>query len=545
MTPLRRLSAIIALTRTVALACTDDRQIGPPAIASIAVVPDTATVVAGDSVSLQLVAYDATGHGFIGVSTTWSSRDPAVATVSATGFVRGVAAGSDTVTATAGGLTARGVVTVVPRPLLVFSRDSLGFTAFAGGVNPSPDSVFISNGGGGSLGTLGLMGITYGAGASGWLTAMLSGTPEPDTLTLMAQTGTLAAGVYTATVPVTAANATNSPHTLKVSFTVGAGANQSSVGATPGTITACATGCTAGSTAATVTVTVRDALGNVISGATVNPSATGSGNTFTPPSGTTNGSGVFTTTFSSTKAEAKTITAVANGTTITQTAAVTVSAAAPVSMAAVAGTNGLAARIGPAIPTLPAVLVLDQLGNPVPGVSITFGSVTGGGAIGGSAANTDPNGVARPGSWQFGTTAGDSVHGTYLNGVSATPTSGTLSGSPIVFQDSGFYSLAGDVMPIFAAAAAGPCSGCHSPGFRPDFTSATSFFNSTVSVTGVCNNTLLRVAAGDATNSLLQRFLNGSGTGCTPLTVMPNTGALPANQRRIVSDWINRSALNN
>ena len=527
------------------VACTDDRQIGPPAIASIVIAPDTATLLVGDSLFLQVVAHDANGHGFIGVPATWTSRSPAVATVSQTGLVKGVSTGGDTITATAGGRTATSVVTVVPRPLIAFSRDSIGFTAFTNGPNPPPDSVFISNAGGGSLGALGLTGITYGPGASGWLAATLSGTPESDTLTLAAQTGTLAAGVYTATVPVTAANATNSPRGLKVSFTVGAGASQSSVAAAPTSITACGTGCAAGTTASTITVTVRDALGNVINGATVTPSATGSSNTFAPATGTTDATGVFTTTFSSSKAEVKTISAVANGTAITQTAAVTVSAATPVSMAQVSGTNQLAARVGPPVATLPAVLVSDQFGNPVPGVSITFGSVTGGGVVGGSPAGTGADGIARPGSWQLGTTAGDSVHGTYLNGVSASPTTGTLAGSPVVFVDTGFYSLASDVMPIFAAAAAGPCSGCHSPGFRPDFTSATTFFNTTVNVTGVCNAALVRVVPGDASNSLVQRFLNGSGTACTPLGVMPPAGTLPANQRRIVSDWINRNALNN
>src|SRR5690349_6851171 len=164
MTSLRRLFIVgVAL----GLACTDDRQIGPPAIASIVIAPDTATVLIGDSLFLQVVAHDANGHGFIGVPATWSSRDAAVATVSQTGLVKGVSTGGDTITATSGGLTAIAVVAVVPRPLIAFSRDSIGFTAFTNGPNPRPDSVFISNAGGGSLGALGLTGISYGPGASG------------------------------------------------------------------------------------------------------------------------------------------------------------------------------------------------------------------------------------------------------------------------------------------------------------------------------------------------------------------------------------------
>jgi hypothetical protein len=39
--------------------------------------------------------------------------------------------------------------------------------------------------------------------------------------------------------------------------------------------------------------------------------------------------------------------------------------------------------------------------------------------------------------------------------------------------------------------------------------------------------------------------MNATGpAGCTT-TVMPPGGALPAATRRIISDWVNRSALNN
>ena len=93
------------------VACTDDRQIGPPAIASIVIAPDTATVLVGDSLFLQVVAHDANGHGFIGVPASWTSRSPTVATVSQTGLVKGVSTGGDTITAAAGGHTATSVVT--------------------------------------------------------------------------------------------------------------------------------------------------------------------------------------------------------------------------------------------------------------------------------------------------------------------------------------------------------------------------------------------------------------------------------------------------
>jgi hypothetical protein len=76
-------------------------------------------------------------------------------------------------------------------------------------------------------------------------------------------------------------------------------------------------------------VTAKDQFANLIQGATVvlaaNPTT---GNTLTQPAGTTNSSGIATGTLSSTKAEAKTVSATINGVAVNQTAGVTVTPAA-------------------------------------------------------------------------------------------------------------------------------------------------------------------------------------------------------------------------
>lgn len=105
----------------------------------------------------------------------------------------------------------------------------------------------------------------------------------------------------------------------------GGGGGPGGVSATTSTVSANPTSFTAGTGSSTITVTAKDANGNTLSGSSVVLASTGSGNTFTPPSGTTNGSGVFTSTFTSTVAEGKTISANIDGTAITQTASVTVS----------------------------------------------------------------------------------------------------------------------------------------------------------------------------------------------------------------------------
>jgi len=92
-------------------------------------------------------------------------------------------------------------------------------------------------------------------------------------------------------------------------------------------VSAAPTSIVVGSTPSTITVTAKDANGNRISGATVVLAATGSGNTLTQPTGSTDASGVATGTLSSTVAETKTVSATADGVAITQTAAVTVTPA--------------------------------------------------------------------------------------------------------------------------------------------------------------------------------------------------------------------------
>ena len=97
---------------------------------------------------------------------------------------------------------------------LVVSPASVRMDAIRGGSNPPSQTALLSNGGGGTLGALGVSGITYGGGASGWLSASLAGS----TVTLDATTGSLAAGSYDATVGVTSANGGN--ESIDVTFVV-------------------------------------------------------------------------------------------------------------------------------------------------------------------------------------------------------------------------------------------------------------------------------------------------------------------------------------
>jgi hypothetical protein len=81
----------------------------------VEVQPGTATVAAGHSVTLTATARDIFGND-TGMLATWSSGNPAVATVSVVGQVTGVAAGVAVIAATTGGVTGHAMVTVTAPP---------------------------------------------------------------------------------------------------------------------------------------------------------------------------------------------------------------------------------------------------------------------------------------------------------------------------------------------------------------------------------------------------------------------------------------------
>ena len=83
------------------------------AVSSVAVAPDSATVVEGDTLRLAATATDANGHVVTAVvEFVWASADTLVAVVDTSGLVTGVGAGLVQVTATAAEITGRGALTV-------------------------------------------------------------------------------------------------------------------------------------------------------------------------------------------------------------------------------------------------------------------------------------------------------------------------------------------------------------------------------------------------------------------------------------------------
>ena len=89
----------------------------PAPVASVAVTPATAALTAGQGTQLQATLRDAAGNVLTGRALTWSSSNTAVASVSATGYVTAVGAGSATISATSEGISGTATVSVTAPPV--------------------------------------------------------------------------------------------------------------------------------------------------------------------------------------------------------------------------------------------------------------------------------------------------------------------------------------------------------------------------------------------------------------------------------------------
>lgn len=112
--------------------------------------------------------------------------------------------------------------TMTPPPTPVIQLDSTAVTlSTVAGTNPPAKSILVRNAGGMPFTAVTVDPAVYDTGQpTGWLTATLTGTSEPFTLTLTAATTALAVGTYHAVIRVNAPGAPNSPANLSVSLTV-------------------------------------------------------------------------------------------------------------------------------------------------------------------------------------------------------------------------------------------------------------------------------------------------------------------------------------
>jgi uncharacterized protein YjdB len=86
-------------------------------VAAVVVTPSTDNVVVTQTLQLTAVATDAQGGALQGRTIAWSTSNPAVATVSSTGLVTGIAPGDVTISASAEGKSGTSAIAVRPKPV--------------------------------------------------------------------------------------------------------------------------------------------------------------------------------------------------------------------------------------------------------------------------------------------------------------------------------------------------------------------------------------------------------------------------------------------
>ena len=409
------------------------------AVSSVLVAPPTATLMPGSTVQLTATPRDSAGTPLAGPAlgartTTWTSLNTAVATVSISGLVTAVAQGSATIQATIGGTNGTSSVTVNPLPsasqLAVTTQPSStaqNDAAFAvqpvvqlrdvNGNNVSTAGVIIQAAitapGSGTLGGTATA-TTNASGAATFSNLKITGLTGTRTLTFTS--GTLTSAVSGA-INVQA----GAPTQLVITTQPPSTANSGQVFSSP------------------TVVQLRDVSGNAVpeAGVTINAAPS-------PSAGVTLGGGSVATsasgaaTFSAltlTGPAASYTLAFSSGSLTPATSTAIVLGAGSGSRLSITTQPSATAQNGVTFAQQPVIQLRDASNNPVTqsGVVVTVAILTGGGTLGGSTtATTNASGVAT------------------FSGLSIT---GTVGAKTLLFGASGYTTVTSNAITITPGAA--------------------------------------------------------------------------------------------
>ncbi|MEO8337131.1 MAG: Ig-like domain-containing protein [bacterium] len=182
-------------------------------------------------------------------------------------------------------------------------------------------------------------------------------------------------------------------------------------------------------------VQVKDAAGNVITGATVSFGIAAGNGSITGISAATNAQGIATAgtwTLGSTvgvHAVIAVVTGVTGPITTTFTAIATARPPGPPSSIAVDAGDAQTGVIGTVLPIAPSVIVKEANGQPLANITVTFAVASGSGSIANATATTNASGIASAGAWALGAVVG-------MQGITATvagvaPLTFTATATPV------------------------------------------------------------------------------------------------------------------
>lgn len=213
-------AALITPAQTL-VSFTANRDGAPPATQTVAITNGGGGTLNGLG---RAITYDSQASGWL-TATLGGTTAPTSLTLTANNA--GLGAGTYRAVVTLSAPNARPTtrtvdveLAVLDPPVISLGRNTVTFTAVGGGVNPPPDSLNVTNRGGGVLSGLDAT-VSYAGGQpAGWLAITLSPAIAPSKLRFVATTGTLPLGTFNATVLVTSPVANNSPQLVDVTFNV-------------------------------------------------------------------------------------------------------------------------------------------------------------------------------------------------------------------------------------------------------------------------------------------------------------------------------------
>ena len=423
-----------SLALVLTAACGDDEPSTPSAITPAggnvitgqagATVPVTVRVTASNGRALggQIVTFSTTAAG--------STVTPTVDTTDAQGdastqWKLGTAVGAQTLTATVSGLATPATIAATVSagaPASLTATAGNAQTGAVGSTLATRPTVTVRDVGNNPVpGVQVNFAVTGGGGTgSGAATTDANGVATGPQWVLGPT-----AGAQTLQATVLASGVQNNPVTFTATATAGAAARIETAGNT-GT----ATGRAGTALAATSlpSVVVRDASGNPVSGVAVTFAVTGGGGTGTGLTATTNAQGVATIGGLTLGNAVGTNTVTASAAGVTGSATFIISGTAgPAARGEIAGGNNQSVRAGGTLQVGPSVRVVDQFGNPVAGVAVTFAATGGGASLLGATQTTNAQGIATVGGVTLGSTPGTNTIEARIAGVTA----------PVVFTASG------------------------------------------------------------------------------------------------------------
>jgi Tol biopolymer transport system component len=170
---------------------------------------------AGSTQQLVATLKDANGNTLSGRTVEWSSSDLAVAKVDASGVVSAVATGKATITATSEGKAGTAEITVGPPPEIWVNTGSVQLTVQQG--QTTSKDIYIDGAKGSKLTNIstGPFSSYFTGAPAPWVTASLSSTSSPSTLTITASPSlSQEASSYQLRFEIYSPGAVNSPFTI-------------------------------------------------------------------------------------------------------------------------------------------------------------------------------------------------------------------------------------------------------------------------------------------------------------------------------------------